>query len=157
MNGWILATIIVLALIVVVVKRLVGEPLNRRDLWAPPVILTTIGLYTLLRADGLRTADYAWLVGGCVLGLTLGHLRGSFVVVYEKRGFLWQRYRGRTFAAIVGTLVVMLGYGLLADQLGMRAAARPIHLTLGISFIGEALAVTRRGIALRVPFAPERR
>ncbi|MFG1836837.1 DUF1453 domain-containing protein [Micromonospora sp. NPDC049175] len=157
MNGWVLAAIIVLALIVLVVKRLVGEPLNKRDLWAPPVILTAIGLYILLRTDGLRTVDYAWLVGGCALGLVLGYLRGSLVVVYEKRGFLWQRYRLRTFAAIAGTLVAMLGYGLLADHLGMQAPARPIQLTIGISFIGEALAVTRRGIDLRVPFAPERR
>ncbi|MEU8327932.1 DUF1453 domain-containing protein [Micromonospora sp. NPDC048839] len=157
MNGWVLAAIIAIAVIVIVVKRLIGEPLNGRDLWAPPVILTAIGLYTLLKTDGLHADDYAWLVGGSALGLALGYLRGSLVVVYEKRGFLWQRYRGRTFAAIVGTLVVMFGYSLLADKFGMQAAARPIQLSIGISFIGEALAVTRQGIAMRVPFAPERR
>ncbi|GAA2588476.1 hypothetical protein GCM10010399_18100 [Dactylosporangium fulvum] len=97
------------------------------------------------------------LIGGAVLGLVVGYLRGTFVVVYEKRGLLWQRYRGRTFVAIIGSLVVMFAYALLADKLGMRAEARPIQLSIGISFIGEALAVTRRGLALNVPFAPERR
>ncbi|MEV6597137.1 DUF1453 domain-containing protein [Actinoplanes sp. NPDC051346] len=147
----------VVVLIVIVVKRLIGEPLNLRDAWAAPVILTAIGLYGLFKAEGLDVGDYAWLVGGSVLGLALGYLRGSFVVVYEKRGFLWQRYRGRTFAAIIGTLVLMFGYSLLADKLGMRAEARPIQLAIGISFIGEALAVTRQGLALRVPFAPAHR
>ncbi|MEU7800414.1 DUF1453 domain-containing protein [Micromonospora arborensis] len=156
MNSWVLAMIITIALIVIVAKRLIGEPLNGRDLWVPPVVLTAIGLYTLLNTDGLHAFDYAWLAGGSTLGLALGYLRGSFVAVYEKRGFLWQRYRGRTFAAIAGTLVVMLGYSLLSGKLGMQSAARPIQLSIGISFIGEALAVTRQGIALRVPFAPER-
>ncbi|WP_327035683.1 DUF1453 domain-containing protein [Micromonospora ureilytica] len=156
-NGWVLAAIITLALVIVVVKRLIGEPLNRRDLWVPPTVLTAIGLYTLSKTNGLHADDYAWLVGGAALGLTLGFLRGSFVVVYEKRGFLWQRYRGRTFAAIAGTLAVMLGYSLLGDQFGMQPGARPIQLSIGVSFIGEALAVTRQGLALRVPFAPERR
>jgi hypothetical protein len=144
-------------LIVIVIKRLAGEPLNGRDLWAAPVILAGIGAYALFQADGLRAGDYAWLAGGSVLGLALGYLRGSFVVVYQKRGFLWQRYRGRTFAAIVGTLVVMFGYNLLADRFGMQPGARPIQLSIGISFIGEALAVTRQGLALRTPFAPARR
>ncbi|MGC4747346.1 DUF1453 domain-containing protein [Micromonospora sp. DT201] len=156
MNKWFLAALIALVLIVVVVKRLIGEPLNRRDLWAPPVVLTAIGLYSLSKSGGLHARDYGWLVGGAVLGLALGYLRGSLVVVYEKRGFLWQRYRGRTFAAVVGTLVVMFGYGLLVDKLGMQPGARPIQLSIGISFLGEALAVTRQGLALRVPFAPQR-
>ncbi|MGC4815011.1 hypothetical protein ACLQ29_31235 [Micromonospora sp. DT228] len=49
--------------------------------------------------------------------------------------------------------------GVAEQALGVRpeTAARPIQLTIGISFIGEALAVTRRGIDLRVPFAPVRR
>ncbi|MER7005489.1 hypothetical protein ABT297_20925 [Dactylosporangium sp. NPDC000555] len=75
----------------------------------------------------------------------------------DDRGFLWQRYRGRTFVAIIGSLVLMFAYALLADKLGMHAEARPIQLSIGISFIGEALAVTRRGLVLNVPFAPERR
>ncbi|MGC4759405.1 DUF1453 domain-containing protein [Micromonospora trifolii] len=157
MNGWLLAVIISLALIIVVVKRLIGEPLNGRDLWVPPIVLTAIGLYTLSKTSGLHADDYAWLAGGSASGLVLGFLRGSFVVVYEKRGFLWQRYRGLTFVALAGTLAVMLGYSLLSDKLGMQPGARPIQLSIGISFIGEALAVTRQGLALRVPFAPERR
>ncbi|GAA4601322.1 hypothetical protein BJY16_003844 [Actinoplanes octamycinicus] len=157
MNSWVLASIIAVVLVVIVVKRLLGEPLNGRDLWAAPVILTAIGSYTLWKTDGLRPGDYAWLAGGIILGLALGYLRGSFVVVYEKRGFLWQRYRGRTFVAIIGSLLVMFAYALLADKLGMRPEARPIQLSIGISFIGEALAVTRQGLALGVRFAPERR
>lgn len=157
MNGWVLAVVIAVVLIAIVVKRLVGEPPSWRDLWGTPVILTGIGLYTLSQTAGLRAGDYAWLVGGSLLGLTLGYLRGLFVVVYEKRGFLWQRYRGRTFVAVVGTLLVMFGYALSADKFGMQPTARPIQLSIGISFIGEAVAVTRQGLSLGVPFAPARR
>ncbi|GAA1654751.1 DUF1453 domain-containing protein [Actinoplanes couchii] len=157
MNGWTLAAVVTIVLIAVVLKRLIGEPLNWRDLWAAPVILTGIGLYTLHRTAGLHASDYAWLTGGSALGLTLGYLRGSFVEVYEKRGYLWQRYRGRTFAAVVGTLLAMFGYALLADRFGMQPTARPVQLSIGISFIGEAMAVTRRGLSLGTPFAPTRR
>jgi hypothetical protein len=156
-NGWALAAVIAIVLIAIVIKRLTGEPLSGRDLWAAPVILTGIGLYTLFQTVGLRAGDYAWLVGGSILGLTLGYLRGSFVVVYEKRGFLWQRYRGRTFVAVIGTLLLMFGYALLADRFGMQPTARPVQLSIGISFIGEAVAVTRQGLSLGVPFAPARR
>lgn len=157
MNGWALAAVITVVLIVIVIKRLIGEPLSGRDLWAAPVILTGIGLYTLFHTAGLHADDYAWLAGGSMLGLALGYLRGSFVMVYEKRGFLWQRYRGRTFMAVIGTLLAMFGYAVLADKFGMQPTARPIQLSIGISFIGEAVAVTRQGLSLGVPFAPARR
>src|SRR5690242_2107073 len=150
-DGWVLAMVVAVVLIALVIKRLMGEPLGWRDLWAAPVILTGIGLYTLFRTAGLGADDYAWLAGGSVLGLTLGYLRGSFVVVYEKRGFVWQRYRGRTFVAVIGTLLLMFGYALLADKFGMQPTARPIQLSIGISFIGEAIAVTRQGLSLGVP------
>jgi hypothetical protein len=156
-NIWVLAVVIAVVSIAIVIKRLVGEPLSWRDLWAAPVILTGIGLYILFRTAGLHAGDYAWLAGGSILGLALGYLRGSFVVVYEKRGFLWQRYRARTFVAVIGTLLVMVGYALLAEKFGMQPGARPVQLSMGISFIGEAVAVTRQGLSLEVPFAPARR
>ncbi|GAA4607611.1 hypothetical protein BJY16_006421 [Actinoplanes octamycinicus] len=145
MNGWVLGGIIVVAVAAVVLRRLIGEPVNPRDLWVPPVVLTGIGLWILVRTSGLRPADYAWLVAGCVLGTALGYWRGRAVVVFEKGGALWQRYDGRTFAVVIGSLLVMAGFGLVAARLGMRPEARPVQLGIGLSFLGEALAVTRRG------------
>ena len=149
--------LIAVVVLVLIIRRVRGEPLNARDLWAPPVVLTVIGGWILARADGLRLSDGAWLLGGTVLGIALGYLRGSLVVVFVRAGHLWHRYPVRTFAAVIGTLLVMAAYGFLAGRLGMRPQARPVQLAIGVSFLGEALAVTRRALALGAPFAPERR
>jgi hypothetical protein len=143
MNGWLLSGLIVLALIVVVVRRVIGEPVDLRDLWVPPVVLTAIGTWILVRTDGLGAADLAWATGGLMLGFGLGLVRGAFVVVTDDGG-LRQRYTWRTFAALVVTLLVAGGYAVLAGRLGMSPGARPVQLSIGVSFLGEALAVTRR-------------
>ncbi|GAA4936113.1 hypothetical protein [Actinoplanes utahensis] len=151
-----LSVIIIVAVLAVLVRRVIGEPLNARDLWIPPIVLTGIGLWSLVGIDGLRPADYAWLAGGSLLGVALGYLRGHYVTVFEKSGHLWQRYTGRTFAAVGLSLAVMLGFGLLAAKLGVRPDASPIQLGIGLSFLGESLAVTRHALTLNAPFAPER-
>jgi hypothetical protein len=142
---WLL--VIAAAVIVVVIRRAVGEPLDMRDLWVPPVVLTGIGIWILIRAEGLSARDRAWLAGGSLLGIALGHLRGRFVVVFERSGRLWQRYEGRTFAAVAASLVVMLAFGAAATRCGMSPSARPVQLAIGLSFLGEAVAVTRRAAA----------
>jgi hypothetical protein len=139
--------VIAMAVIVVVIRRAVGEPLDMRDLWVPPVVLTGIGIWILIRTEGLSPRDRAWLAGGSLLGIALGHLRGRFVVVFERSGRLWQRYEGRTFAAVAASLVVMLAFGAAATRCGMSSSARPVQLAIGLSFLGEAVAVTRRAAA----------
>jgi hypothetical protein len=49
----------------------------------------------------------------------------------------------------------MAAFAVLAARLGMRPEARPIQLSIGLSFLGESLAVTLRGRSLGVPFAPQ--
>jgi hypothetical protein len=142
---WLL--VIAAAVIVVVIRRAVGEPLDMRDLWVPPVVLTGIGIWILIRAEGLSARDRAWLAGGSLLGIALGYLRGRSVVVFERSGRLWQRYEGRTFAAVAASLVVMLAFGAAATRCGMSPSARPVQLAIGLSFLGEAVAVTRRAAA----------
>lgn len=156
MHGWALAALIAVVAIIVVIKRLRGEPLNARDLFAPPLVLTGLGIWALCEADGLTGTDFVWVVAGCVLGIALGALRGATIQVFGKEGVLWQRYTGRTFLVILGSLVVMAGYGFLAVRLGMHENARPVQLSIGVGFLGEALIVGYRGLASGVPFAPER-
>ncbi|MEV6669179.1 DUF1453 domain-containing protein [Streptomyces sp. NPDC051162] len=156
MNGWLHGGIIAAVVIVVVIKRLRGEALNARDLLLPPVILTGIGIASLAKAEGLTATDLAWSATGAVLGVAAGAWRGSAVVVFEKDGVLWQRYTGRSFLVLVVTFVAMAGFGLLATHAGMHANARPMQLSLGVTFIGEALVVGLRGLRSGVPFAPER-
>ncbi|MFI1256364.1 DUF1453 domain-containing protein [Streptomyces netropsis] len=156
MHGWALAALIAVVAIVVVIKRLRGEPLNARDLFVAPLVLTGIGIWTLCKADGLTGADLVWVVVGCVLGIALGALRGATIQVFDKEGVLWQRYTGRTFLMALGSLMIMAGYGFLAVRLGMHENARPVQLSIGVGFLGEALIVGYRGLVSGVPFAPER-
>ncbi|MCC2274175.1 DUF1453 domain-containing protein [Streptomyces sp. ET3-23] len=157
MNPWLLAAIVAVLVIAVVIKRLIGEPVNVRDLFAAPVILTGIGVLTLVKMKDVTGTDLTWVTAGAVLGAALGALRGATVQLFDKQGVLWQRYTGRTFLAVIGSLLVMAGFGILAAKMGMHESARPIQLSLGVSFLGESLVVGRRGMTSGIPFAPERR
>ncbi|MEU7134269.1 DUF1453 domain-containing protein [Streptomyces sp. NPDC046261] len=157
MNVWLLAGLIAVGVVAVVIKRLIGEPLTVRDLFGPPVVLTGLGVWALCGARGLDGADIAWAATGAVLGVALGAVRGRTVHVFERGGVLWQRYTGRTFLVMVVSAVVMGGFGLLAVRMGMHEEARPVHLSIGVGFLGEALVIGRRGLASGVRFAPERK
>lgn len=156
MNSWLLAVVVVAVVTAVVVKRLRGEPLNVRDLLAPPLVLIALGVFALVRAEDVTGVDFAWLVPGLLLGIALGALRGATVRVFARDGVLWQRYTGRTFLVLVVSFLLTAGYGLLASRLGMHEQARPAQLGVGVGFLGEALVVGLRGLATGVPFAPER-
>ncbi|MEU1783389.1 DUF1453 domain-containing protein [Streptomyces abikoensis] len=157
MNAWVSAALIAAVAVAVVVKRLRGEPLNARELFAAPLILTGIGAWTLWKAEGVGVADAFWVAGGALLGVSLGVVRGLTIQVFEKEGVLWQRYTGRTFAVMAVSALVSFGFGLLAGRMGMHPQARPVQLSIGVGFLGEALAVGARGLMAGVPFAPETR
>ncbi|MFH8407989.1 DUF1453 domain-containing protein [Streptomyces sp. NPDC018019] len=156
MNGWLLAAIIVAVLVIVIVKRLWGEPVNVRELFAGPVVLTGLGIAFIAKADNVTGTDLAWVIPGAFLGFALGAVRGGLVRLGEKDGALWQRYTGRTFAVVIASLLVSAGYGALAEHLGMHPYARPTQLTIGVSFLGESLLILYRAHRTGIPFAPER-
>ncbi|MEU8781989.1 DUF1453 domain-containing protein [Streptomyces sp. NPDC048637] len=155
-NPWLLAAIIAVVVIAVVIKRMIGEPVNARDLFVAPAVLTGIGVLTLLKKTDLTGTDLTWVIAGAVLGAALGALRGASVQLVDKGGVLWQRYTGRTFLAVIGTLAVMAGFSFLAAKMGMHEDARPLQLSIGVSFLGESLMIGRRGMTSGIPFAPAR-
>ncbi|MFF4601933.1 DUF1453 domain-containing protein [Streptomyces sp. NPDC001339] len=156
MNPWLLAAIIVAVVIAVVIRRMIGEPVNARELFVAPLVLTGIGILSLIKKTDLTGTDLTWVMTGAVLAAALGALRGATVQLVDKGGVLWQRYSGRTFLALLGTLAVTVGFGILAVRMGMHENARPIQLSIGVSFLGESLMVGRRGMASGIPFAPAR-
>ncbi|MFD7611803.1 DUF1453 domain-containing protein [Streptomyces sp. NPDC059828] len=157
MNTWLVVALIAVGALAVIAKRLVGEPLNARDLFVPPIVLTGLGAWALHEAEELTGADLTWVVAGAALGLALGGVRGATIQIFDKGGVLWHRYTGRTFLVIGVSLVVMAGFGLLAVAMGMHEEARPVQLSIGVGFLGEALVVGRRALATGLPFAPEAR
>ncbi|MFE6499373.1 DUF1453 domain-containing protein [Kitasatospora sp. NPDC057738] len=157
MDNWVHVGLVAAVVVVVVIRRLRGEPLNARDLFAAPVILTGLGAWALAQRHGLGAADYGWIAAGAALGLALGAVRGATVQVYEREGVLWQRYTGRTFLVAALSLAVVACFAALAGHFGLAPDARPVQLSIGVGFLGEALVVGRRGVSSGTPFAPERR
>ncbi|MEU7160787.1 DUF1453 domain-containing protein [Streptomyces chrestomyceticus] len=155
MNGWLLAAIVAAVLVLVVVKRLKGEPVNIRDLFAGPAVLTGLGVLFIAKADGVTGTDIAWVAPGAFLGLGLGAARGTLVRLFEKEGVLWQCYTGRTFLVVIASLLISAGYGAFAEHMGMHPYARPTQLTIGVSFLGESLLIYYRARKTGTPFAPE--
>ncbi|WP_414505081.1 DUF1453 domain-containing protein [Streptomyces sp. NEAU-L66] len=155
-NPWLLAAIIAVVVIAVVIKRMIGEPVNARDLFVAPAVLTGIGILSLVKRTDLTGTDLTWVITGAVFGAALGALRGATVQLVEKGGVLWQRYTGRTFLAVIGTLALTAGFSVLAVKMGMHEHARPVQLSIGVSFLGESLMVGRRAMTSGIPFAPAR-
>ncbi|MCZ1013228.1 DUF1453 family protein [Streptomyces noursei] len=156
MNPWLLAAIIAVVVIAVVLKRISGEPVNARELFVAPAVLTGIGILSLIKKTHLTGTDLTWIIAGAVLGAALGALRGATVQLVDRGGVLWQRYTGRSFVVLSGSLAVTVGFSILAVKMGMHENARPIQLSIGVSFLGESLMVGRRGMASGIPFAPAR-
>ncbi|MGW2375259.1 DUF1453 domain-containing protein [Kitasatospora sp. NPDC001683] len=157
MNNWVHVALIAAVVVVVVVRRLRGEPLNPRDLLVPPVVLTGLGLWALSQHHGLGAGDYVWIGAGAVLGTAFGVARGATIRVYEREGVLWQRYTGWTFLAAAISLALMAGFAMLAEHHGLASDARPVQLSIGVGFLGEALVVGYRALTSGTPFAPESR
>jgi hypothetical protein len=137
MITWVLIGIGVVA---VVVRRTLGEPVDLRDLAVPPLALIGIGGYALTKAD-LGAVDVLWLVVGSLVGLAMGVLRGSSVLVFTRDGRLWQRYTPSTFAYWGLSLAVNLAIGYTAS---LYTDARPITLSIGVGLLGEAIPVALR-------------
>lgn len=157
MNNWVHVALIAAVVVIVLIRRLRGEPLNARDLFAPPVVLTGLGLWALSQRHGLGVGDCVWVGAGAVLGAALGAVRGATIRIHEREGVLWQRYTGRTFLVAAVSLAVMAGFAVLAERNGLAADARPVQLSIGVGFLGEALVVGYRALSSGIPFAPERK
>jgi hypothetical protein len=150
-----LMTIVVVVLVVgLVVKRFIGEPLNLRDLAVPPVVLTGLGIYHLVGDVHLSGGEIVWVVIASVVGLVFGAVRGLTPKLFVKDGHLWQRYTAWTVAVWALSAGANFGIGHLG---GLSAEVRPMTLSIGVSLLGEAVALGIRGFTAQVPFAPESR
>lgn len=157
MPGWLIVTLVIVAVGYTIVRRSIGEPLNARDLLGPPVVLLAIGGYSLTKVPGITPVDIVWLVGTSLAGVAFGVWRGCTVELMTKDGVLWQRYPARTYLVWVISFVVNGGLGFVATHAGMHEAVRPMTLSIGVSLLGEAVAVGLRALSTGLPFSQERR
>ncbi|NKE58064.1 DUF1453 domain-containing protein [Lentzea sp. PSKA42] len=127
----------------VLVRRFIGEPLNARDLLAPPAFLLFFGI---------RAVDEFHLIYLLPLaaGFAFGALRGMTIRLFERDGHLWQRYTPWTLLVWVTSLGASVGLGLL---IGGHA---PIQLSIGVSMLGELCTIGAKALNTGIPFAPEK-
>jgi hypothetical protein len=133
-----------IAVVVVVVRRFLGEPLSARDLLVPPVVLVGLGGYAVVGAAPVTAVELAWVVSGSIVGLALGAARGWTVRLFVRDGALWQRYSPWTVVVWVGSVAASAGLGWLAVRGGVREEVRPVTLSIGVSLLGELLVVGGR-------------
>ena len=127
----------------VLVKRFMGEPLNARDLLAPPAFLLFFGIRALEEFHPIYLVPL-------VIGFAFGALRGMTIRLYERDGHLWQRYTPWTVLVWVTSIGVSIGLALLIDVHG------PTQLSIGVSMLGELCTIGAKALNTGIPFAPEK-
>ncbi|GAA4531398.1 DUF1453 domain-containing protein [Amycolatopsis samaneae] len=152
MNGWVVAALVCAGVVVVIVRRLRGEPLVAKEVFGTPFILIVIGGSSLLKQH-LTVTDVLWLALASAVGIAFGAIRARTTKLFERDGVLWQRYTGWTFAVWAVSLAVNFGIGALAVANGMHEQARPMPLSIGLSLLGEALMIAWRAKETGVPYA----
>src|SRR3954466_4337217 len=147
--------LIAAAIIFVIGRRLIGEPLQAKRLLLMPVLL---GAWGCTQLGSLSPAEIAVLVAEGIIALGLGAARGITIAVYEQGGHLWYRYRPVTIAVWVATIGVRIAMVLGASAIGVHLpTSGALLLTFAVSLAGEAAVVAVRAQRLGVPFAPDRR
>lgn len=152
-------TILIIAAVIVVVigRRLAGEPLSARRLAIMPLALLVVGIDQFAQAKvGLPAAAWAYLGVEAVVMLALGAVRGMTIALYERDGHLWYRYRWTTLAIWLLAIALRVGSGVLAAAAGVHLPSQAMYLTLGISFVGEAMVVGPRALGMGTPLAPSK-
>ena len=151
--------LIAAAIVYVLIRRLTGEPFEVRHLVVPPVVLIALGGYQVSHTlqSGLSHAvlDGVVLGAGAVLAVAGGIVRGLTVRVFVRQGSLWYRYTAWTVVVWVAVIGVRFAESSAGMALGAdtAAVAAALPLMLGLSLLGEAAVIARRGIATGVPFA----
>ena len=147
----------VAALVVLLIgRRLVGEPLQARRVFVLPLVVAVVGAYQLSQLHHVRPLDVGVLTAEAGLAVALGAVRGLTVQVFVRDGHLWQRYRPLTIAVWVVSIAVRLGatagaYAIGADRTVLSAG---LVLVLGLTLAGESAIVGLRSMRLGAPFAP---
>jgi hypothetical protein len=128
----------------VLVRRFMGEPLNARDLLAPPAFLLFFGIRAVEEFHLIYVLPLA-------VGFAFGALRGMTIKLFERDGHLWQRYTPWTLLVWVTSLGVSLGLGLL---IGGHA---PTQLSIGVSMLGELCTIGAKALNTGIPFASDQK
>lgn len=148
-----LITIGVIVLVaVVIIRRFRGEPVDAKDLFAPPAIMLALAVRELWAFDHWTLANIGFLAIAVVTGVGFGALRGASTTLFAQRGTLYQKYTVKTLIVWAVSLVAGLGLHFGAQVIGADEAVRPMTLSMGLSLLGESMACGWRGLKAGIPF-----
>jgi membrane protein CcdC involved in cytochrome C biogenesis len=172
MGSVVIVLVVAVVAVLVVARRLMGQPVQAKRLFLVPVVMLAVGVYQVVEhAADVSAALLLSIVVTGVLSVGLGMLRGATLRLYERDGVLWQKYTPWTFVVWAGSFAARFGvravlggdaaYRTALAHGGLHGAAGSalmfgMLITSGLGFLGEALVVTPRALRLGLPFASGR-
>ncbi|GAA1876593.1 hypothetical protein GCM10009836_67470 [Pseudonocardia ailaonensis] len=159
-SGHTATTVLVGALVLlwVVARQFRERPVSGGRQAVLPLVLTAVGLYTLVLAHPPVTSLGLLLTAVELLATAaFGLVRGNSVRLYERGGVLMQRGGVPTLVLWLLTIGVRIGLGVLASSLGVGAlTTATLTLSFGLSLLAQAFVIGRRAAALAGTPAPVR-
>ncbi|MCE3550121.1 hypothetical protein LWC33_01465 [Pseudonocardia sp. RS11V-5] len=145
-NPLVTALVVAALLVWVVTRQLTDRPVTDRRTMLVPLVLTVLGVLTLLQAHAPVTTVGLALTGvELLLVVGLGVLRGRSVRLFVRDGVLHQRGGAVTLALWVLTIGLRIGLGLLAVRLGAGALESATLLaSLGLSLLVQGWVLRAR-------------
>ncbi|ONI83145.1 DUF1453 domain-containing protein [Actinosynnema sp. ALI-1.44] len=148
MSGPVEIVLIVAVIGYVLVRRLLGEPVEAKRMLVLPAVLVGIGFFTVLKEP--QTAEsIVFLVATTVLGVLLGVLRGASTRVFEKDGVVHLRYTAVTIVLWVANIAVKFAAGAVLAVVApgaQQSTGNGMMLTLGAGLLAEGLAVLAKAV-----------
>ncbi|MFD2472689.1 DUF1453 domain-containing protein [Amycolatopsis silviterrae] len=148
MSGPVEIVLIVAAVAYLMVRRMIGEPAQAKQMLILPAVLSVVGLSTL-SGEVKTPASMAFLVGTAAISVVLGILRGTSVRITRRDGTAFVRYTALTVALWVANIVVKVGVNLALDAFDPHDAggvSNSLLLTLGLGILAEGLVVLYRAL-----------
>lgn len=157
----------------VIARRLYGEPVRARRMLLVPVVELVFGGYQIAEHGGLPAGEWVSLTITGAISLAIGLARGATLQLFERRGYLWQRYRPRTFAVWAAAFVLRFAVRWVLSLTGTtHSTPVDVHalasghggfdksligvllITSGLGFLGESAVLAPRALGSGIPFAP---
>lgn len=130
-------------------RRYVGDVLQAKRLLVLPAVLTIVGLSSMGNPRGLSVAALALVGVSVAVSLVLGVLRGLTVVVDDRDGVAWMRYRVVTLVLWAVNIAAKVGLGVLAHLVGAAdSAGTGVMAALGVGILAESLVVLARAMRM---------
>ncbi|MFC4079704.1 DUF1453 domain-containing protein [Amycolatopsis samaneae] len=148
MSGPVEIVLIVAAVAYLMVRRLMGEPAQAKQMLILPAVLCLIGL-TNVSGEVKTPLSLVFLIGTAVIGIVLGVLRGATVRISRRDDVAFVRYTAVTVVLWLLNIAVKAGVTYALDTFDPKDAggvSNSLLLTLGLGILAEGLVVLYRAL-----------